>query len=371
MADVDTSRTWLQGSRSVLSARYDVLVLDLDGTVYRGSDAVPGSPAIIASLRSRGIHPVFVTNNAARTPAQVVAHLASVGVASVDEEIVTSAQAAATELATMLDRRARVLVVGGDGLRAALREVGLAPIDVADDAAAVVQGWSPDLAWPLLAEGAVALATGVPWVVTNSDLTLPTERGAAPGNGAFVALLGSVTGREPDRVAGKPGPALLLQAAGRFPGFAPLAVGDRLDTDVRGAVAAGMDCLLVLTGVTTVEDLLGAPPDARPTYLSYDLSGLDHKHSAPSPVDGPGRSPRWACGSARATVTEDGALDLTMPGTTVREALDGLRALCAVAWTAADRGIEWTVSDELVERVRPRRPSAAEAGGSASDGSAG
>src|SRR4029079_18205700 len=134
---------------------------------------------------------------------------------------------------------------------------------------------------------------GAPWVVTNTDLTLPTERGPAPGNGAFVALLAAVTGREPDRVADKPEPALRRQAAARFPGAAPLAVGDRLDTDVRGAVAAGMDCLLVLTGVATVRDLLEAAPDTRPTYVSYDLTGLDHRHPAPSSMSGDRAAGSW------------------------------------------------------------------------------
>jgi HAD superfamily hydrolase (TIGR01450 family) len=320
--------------------------------VYRGSSAVPGAPAVIASLRSRGIHPVFVTNNASRTPAQVASHLATLGVASVAEEVVTSAQAAAGELASMLERGTRVLVVGGDGLREALREVGLQPVD-SGEASAVVQGWSPDLAWPLLAEGAAALEAGAPWVVTNTDLTLPTERGPAPGNGAFVALLAAVTGREPDRVAGKPEPALLLQAAARFPGVAPLAVGDRLDTDVRGAVAAGMDCLLVLTGVTGVRELLGAPPDSRPTYLSYDLTGLDHRHPAPISIGGGTDPGGWACGSSRATVQDDGSITLVLPGGKIRESLDGLRALCAAAWRASDDGIEWSVADDVVERVRP------------------
>jgi glycerol-1-phosphatase len=353
MAETPTPRRWLRASTGVLSARYDVLVLDLDGTVYRGTAAVPGAPAVIASLRSRGIHPVFVTNNASRTPAQVAAHLASLGVASVGEEVVTSAQAAAAELATMLDPRARVLVVGGDGLRQALREVGLEPVEEAEDCASVVQGWSPDLSWSLLAEGAFALESGVPWVVTNTDLTLPTDRGPAPGNGSFVALLGSVTGREPDRVAGKPGPALLLQAAARFPGVTPLAVGDRLDTDVRGAVAAGMDSLLVLTGVTGARDLLGAPGDSRPTYVSYDLTGLDHRHPGPTRTGGDGATRGWACGSSKAAVQDDGALTLAMPGTSTREALDGLRAVCAAAWTAADDGIAWSVTDEVLDRVRP------------------
>jgi hypothetical protein len=218
----------------------------------------------------------------------------------------------------------------------------------------------------LLAEGAVALEAGLPWVVTNTDLTLPTERGPAPGNGAFMGLLAAVTGRQPDRVAGKPEPALLKQAAARFPGVAPLAVGDRLDTDVRGAVAGGMDCLLVLTGVSGVRDLLGAPADSRPTYVSYDLTGLDQRHPAPTPIAADGARGGWACGSSRATVADDGAITLALPGSSTREALDALRALCAATWTAADDGIEWSVADDVLERVQPPEPVEAGSQGSAS-----
>ena len=354
MADAPTSRPWLRASPSVLSARYDVLVLDLDGTVYRGASAVPGAPGVIASLRSRGIHPVFVTNNASRTPSQVAAHLATIGVASVDEEVVTSAQAAAAELATMLEPNTAVLVVGGDGLREALRERGLDPVDAADGCRRGGPGMvsRPGVAVARRRRGCAE--SGVPWVVTNTDLTLPTERGPAPGNGAFVGLLAAVSGRTPDRVAGKPGPALLLQAAARFPGVAPLAVGDRLDTDVRGAVAAGMDCLLVLSGVASVRDLLEAAPDSRPTYVSYDLTGLDHRHPAPTSTAGDRAAGSWACGSSRATVQDGGTITLALPGSSPREALDALRALCAAAWTAADQGVRWSLADDVLARVQPR-----------------
>ena len=346
MSEADPGRRWLLGSRKALGEAYDVLLLDLDGTVYRGRQLVPGAAGVIAALRGGGNHPVFVTNNAARTPQQVAAHLVSLGVACAAEEVATSAQAAAAELTTIVPRGARVLVVGGDGLRQALQQVGLDPVDTAEDVAAVVQGWAPDLAWPLLAEGAFALAAGMPWVVANTDLTLPTERGTAPGNGSFVALLSSVTGRQPDRVAGKPAPPLLRQAAARFPGVSPLVVGDRLDTDVSGATAVALPSLLVLSGVTGVAELLSASADRRPTFLSYDLSGLIRRHEPAVAVEG-----GWRCGSARASVTADGALEVSVAESAAQADLDVVRAACAAAWAAADAGRGWTLDDELRERL--------------------
>ena len=221
----------------------------------------------------------FVTNNAARTPAQVARVLDQMGIDAGPEDVVTSAQAAAAIVRTMVPTGSLVLVVGGRGIQEALESEGLKPVaTVDDDPVAVVQGWTPELDWRMLAEGAYALARGLPWIATNTDLTVPTGRGIAPGNGSFVALLGRVVGRSPDVVAGKPGVALLEQTARRYRATRPLVVGDRLDTDVAGAHAAGMDSLLVLTGVTSAEDLLAAGPDLRPTYVGSDLGALLTAH---------------------------------------------------------------------------------------------
>ena len=264
----------LEGTTEPLQSTYDALLLDLDGTLHRGPDPVPGAAEAITGARAAGRRLSFVTNNASRTPNQVVLHLLGVGVAAEEREVLTSAQAGARALARLVPAGSPVLVVGGDGLSAAVVAEGLRPVGSAtDQPVGVVQGWFPGLSWPVLAEGAYALATGIPWVATNVDLTLPTARGVAPGNGSFVGLLAAVSGRSPDVVAGKPGPLMLLEAAGAD-GRRALVVGDRLDTDIAGAVAAGLDSLLVLTGVTDVTALLRAAPDQRPTYVSRDLTGL-------------------------------------------------------------------------------------------------
>ena len=152
--------------------------------------------------------------------------------------------------------------------------MGLRPVADGGRPDVVVQGWFPDLGWRLLAEGAFALQHGAFWVATNLDLTLPTSRGVAPGNGSFVHALSLASGRKPDLVAGKPEPAILVEAAAASRLTHPLVIGDRLDTDIQGANAAGLDSLLVLTGVTDAYALLAADVGQRPTYVSAGLDAL-------------------------------------------------------------------------------------------------
>src|SRR6185436_19331771 len=151
---------------------------------------------------------------------------------------------------------------------------------LADNPAAVVQGYGPDVGWRILAEAALSVRAGAIWVATNTDRTLPSPRGPLPGNGSLVAVLRTALDREPDLVVGKPEPALFTTAAASSGARRPLVVGDRLDTDIEGAVGAGMDSLLVLTGVSGPAELLAAPPERRPTYVSADLSGLFGEASA-------------------------------------------------------------------------------------------
>src|SRR5205807_176651 len=168
-----------------------------------------------------------------------------------------------------------VLVVGAQSLESEVAAVGLKPVREADaEPVAVVQGYGPDVGWPELAEACVAVRRGAWWIATNADRTLPSPRGPLPGNGALVAALATALGREPDEVVGKPAPALFQRAAQRAGARRPLVVGDRLDTDIDGARRAGMDSMLVLTGVSTRADLDAAPPDRRPTYVAPDLSAL-------------------------------------------------------------------------------------------------
>lgn len=327
----DRSRvvTSLHTSRHPLWRNYDVAMLDLDGVVYRGETVIAQAPQRLRRLRARGLRLAFVTNNAARTPAVVAAQLQRLGVPAQDTDVVTSAQAAARVAAGLAPTRGRVLVVGGDGLRQALAEHGLTAIaSAAERPDVVAQGFAPELGWALLAEGAYAVAAGVPWVATNLDQTIPTSSGIAPGNGTLVAAITAATGRRPV-VAGKPEPALFDETLLRVGGTRPLVVGDRLDTDIAGANRAGADSLLVLTGVTDLDRLSAACPAERPTFVAVDLSGLESLHT---PVDVDGASA--TCGPWRVSAVS-GAAEISRsaaPSGGAQEATDLMRAAVTIAW---------------------------------------
>jgi glycerol-1-phosphatase len=319
---------------SALLDHHDVLLVDLDGTLYKGADAVPGAVEAVRNAAERGVRTAFVTNNASRRPSDVAAQLVELGFPAVVEDVVTSAQAGAAMLAEQLPPGAPVLVVGTEALAAEVTGVSLTVTTRAEEAAAVVQGHSPDTGWRLLAEATVALRAGAVWVACNLDPTLPTERGPLPGNGSMVAVLRIASGREP-QVAGKPAPALVNASVKRLGATRPLMVGDRLDTDIEGGRVAGMPSLLVLTGVSDAAELLAAPPRRRPDYVAADLGGL-----ARHPVDlAPGPRPGWSVrgGAGAWTLAAEGGAD----------PVDALRALCGAHWadgggqvivTAADGG---------------------------------
>jgi len=240
----------LSESSKPLCLAYDLAMLDLDGVVYIGTRAVPGAAAHLARARAEGMHVAFVTNNAARPPETVAGHLTRLGVPAAVEDVVTSAQAAARLLTTVVRPGARVLLLGGPGLEVALRERGFEPVTrLADDPEAVVTGYGPDLLWRQIMQGAVRIKDGLPWVAANADLTIPTDFGVGPGHGVLVRMLRDFTGVQP-LIAGKPERPLLDETVTRVGGERPLMVGDRLDTDILGAHHAGVDSLLVLTGVT-------------------------------------------------------------------------------------------------------------------------
>ena len=308
-----------------LASAYDVALLDLDGVVYIGASAVAGAAASLAKAKAAGMRVAFVTNNASRTPSAIAAQLAGLGVPAGASDVVTSAQAGARLLAERLPPAAAVLVVGGMGLRVAVRERGFRPVSVASDRpAAVIQGYAPDIGYPLLAEGALAVQAGALFVVTNADKTLPSARGRQPGNGALSQVIATATGQEP-LVAGKPEPPLHAESVARTGARRPLVVGDRLDTDIEGAVRVGADSMLVLTGVTHPVDAVLAPPHQRPSYLARDLSGLLIPHP---PVTQAGAG--LACGGWQARWQGAGRVVLSGGG----DPMDGLRALSAATWSA-------------------------------------
>ncbi|MFD7020753.1 HAD-IIA family hydrolase [Streptomyces sp. NPDC059928] len=327
-----TGRTMPRGSAEALNEAYDTALLDLDGVVYAGGAAIAHAVEALGVARDGGMHLAYVTNNALRTPDAVAAHLTELGVPAEAGDVITSAQAVARLVSDQLPQGSRVLLIGGEGLRVALVERGLVPVDSADDdPAAVVQGYGgPDITWGRFAEASYAVARGVPWFASNTDLTIPSGRGIAPGNGAAVEVVRIATGAEP-QVAGKPLPPMHRETVLRTGAKKPLVVGDRLDTDIEGAFNGGVDSLLVLTGVTDGAQLLAARPEHRPTFVDADLRGLLTGQPEVAGNDG-----LFECGGWAASVrTESGEFVLEGDG----NAMDGLRALCAAAWSHAGDGV--------------------------------
>lgn len=314
---------------------YDAVLLDLDGTVVRGAGAVPGAPEVVNELRQGGILVQFITNNAARGPAEVAGHLTAMGVRTAPEEVLTSGQAAVAVLAGQLPAGTVVLVVGTDALVAAVRAAGLRPVTQASECpGAVLQGHSPDTGWARLAEACLAIRAGAVWVACNVDLTLPTERGLLPGNGAMVAALRAATDREP-AVAGKPARPLFDTAVNRIGARRALVVGDRLDTDIAGACAAGLDSLLVLSGVADAAAVLAAPPGQRPVHLGADLRVFRGSLEQTRIRARPG----WRAVSDGSTV----ALHCQ---DTAGDPLDAVRTLCAAWWAEGAGPVQVRACDD-------------------------
>ncbi|EYR63319.1 HAD family hydrolase [Actinotalea ferrariae CF5-4] len=311
-----------------LAEAYDLALVDLDGVAYKGHDPIPHAADGLTDARRRGMRLVFVTNNASREPESVADQLTGLGIATSPDEVMTAAQAAAALLRHHVEPGARVLVVGGAGLLTAVTAAGFEVVACADDEpVAVVQGFAPTIGWRELAEAAYAIERGALHVASNLDLSLPTERGFAPGNGSLVGAVVAATGVTP-LSAGKPQPDMYRLAVERSGASNPLVIGDRLDTDLGGAVAAGYPGLHVLTGVSSARDAVLAPATERPSFLAADLRGLLEPHDAPHEEQG-----WWALRGAAARVV-DGRLELDERS----RGVDAARVACAAVWRATDGG---------------------------------
>ncbi|MBM2623771.1 HAD-IIA family hydrolase [Actinoplanes sp. LDG1-06] len=306
-----------------LAGGYDLVVFDLDGVVILIDHAIDGAPEAIGALHERGTAVAYATNNASRRSAEVAALLTGIGVPAQPAEVLTSAGASAAVLGEKLPAGSPVLVVGADALRDEVVDAGLTPVSTLEDKpVAVVQGYGPEVGWRLLAEAVLSVRAGAMWVATNTDKTLPSPRGPLPGNGSLVAVLRTALDREPDLVVGKPEPGLFTTAASQSHAERPLVVGDRLDTDIQGAVTAGMDSLLVLTGVSGPADLLAAGPERRPSFVAADLSGLFRPAAdATVPLDAD-EAGGWRVTRDDDTATLDGEGDPVV----------ALRLLCRATW---------------------------------------
>jgi len=269
-----------------------LLLVDLDGVVYRGAEPVPGVAAVLAARAKGGDEVVYVTNNSMHYRGDYVTRLAGMGAPVSADTVVSSSRATAAYLREHDPEIRRVLAIGASGLDRELREAGydvvmasaaatrmsqegLDGMAAAGEPDAVVVGLDPNLTYLRLAAAADCVRAGAHFIATNRDPVYPTERGLRPGAGSIVAAVEATTGVVPVSI-GKPERYLLEAAAhavGREPNEAVM-IGDMLATDVAAAKGVGARSVLMLTGVTTRAQLEAAPPDAHPTEVAADAAGL-------------------------------------------------------------------------------------------------
>ena len=277
LADIDAPADYERLKASILHPPSSILqsithlIIDMDGVLWRGDQPMPGLQEFFTSLREHGVRFILATNNASRLPEQYAAKLARFGVQVPPECVLTSAQAAATYLATITPSGTRVYAIGEEGIRQALEQQGFVLTE--EGAAYVIVGWDRQLTWDKLATAALLIHAGAGFIGTNPDVNYPTERGPVPGNGAQLAALEATTGTRPI-VIGKPQPWMYQEAMRRM-GARPettAALGDRLDTDVTGGVRAGLTTILVLSGISTEADLATSP--VKPDLVCTDIGDM-------------------------------------------------------------------------------------------------
>jgi glycerol-1-phosphatase len=267
----------------LLADTYEAFILDLDGVLFRGDEPIAAAAPTVDALRAAGKRLVFLTNNSARTPEQVATKLARLGIDASPDEVVTSAEATAELLAGESEKDARTAyVIGQDGVRTALASAGFELVDGdVDRSDFVIVGWDGDVTYEALRRATVLVRGGARLVATNADASYPAPGGEQwPGAGAILAAVETASGTRAT-VVGKPHRPLFDTAVARVGSPNALMVGDRLETDVAGAVAAGLDAALVLSGVSRAADLLDQP--ALPVAVLPDIGGLLGQEARPAP----------------------------------------------------------------------------------------
>ena len=306
----------------------DAILSDLDGVVYRGPDPIDGAVESLNRAETEGVEVAYVTNNASRSVETVAAHLQRLGLRTDSEHVVSSAQAAAQLAVQRLGAGASVQICGSAALADCARAEGLNVVAPGKGARAVLQGFNPQLSWGDLAEAAYALADPeVLWIASNTDLTIPQDRGIAPGNGTLVGAVATATGRDP-LVAGKPNAPIFTTIIERLGVSAPVVLGDRLDTDILGASCAGLPSIAVMTGVQT--EVLNAPTDQRPAYVLSTLQELFEDYEVPQVTEQAEGAFVARLGEAVEARAEGESITVCAP----RESRLGWRAAMAAWWAA-------------------------------------
>lgn len=316
-----TSRVW---------GLFDSILSDLDGVVYEGKNAIEPAPRVLTRLAELGIPVGYVTNNSSRKASTISEQLAGFGIHAEPDDIIGSGQTGVELLAKLIPSGSRVMVVGGEGLRDWVQRAGFELVNSSDERpAAVIQGFAPDVSWRDLAEASFAIQAGAKWVATNSDWTLPQEKGLAPGNGTLVSAVHTAVGQLPV-IAGKPEVPIFETAVRHFElkygASKPLFIGDRIDTDITGANKAGLPSVLVLTGVSTRKEVLGMRPEGRPRYIIGALDELLSDYAYPVETKRGYRS-----GSALVELHKNKVVVVEGDAKSV----DALRAACAVVYTSS------------------------------------
>ncbi|MFD1708647.1 TIGR01457 family HAD-type hydrolase [Siminovitchia sediminis] len=247
--------------------QYDGYLIDLDGTMYKGTECIPEAVDFVRSLKEKGIPYLFVTNNSSKTPKQVAAYLNQFGIPADSSHVFTTAVATAEYLHGR-QPQASIYVIGEEGLCSALEEKGFSFVEEHPDA--VVIGIDRRVTYEKLATACLAVRDGALFISTNSDIAMPTERGLMPGNGAITSVISVSTQTQPISI-GKPHSIIMEQAlkAIGLPKERTLMVGDNYDTDILAGIHTGIDTLLVHTGMTTKEML--QTKKQQPTYAVHSL----------------------------------------------------------------------------------------------------
>ena len=243
--------------------KYKGYLIDLDGTMYKGSERIEAASDFVKNLRDNGIPYLFVTNNSSRTPAQVAEKLVSFDIPAEEKMVFTTSQATANFIYEQ-KKDASVYVIGEEGIQTAIEEKGFSVAGVEADF--VVVGIDREITYEKLAVACLAVRNGATFISTNGDIAIPTERGLLPGNGSLTSVISVSTQTKPIFI-GKP-ESIIMEQALKVLGTAKeetLMVGDYYDTDILAGMNAGMDTLLVHTGVTTKELLTGY--DRQPTFV--------------------------------------------------------------------------------------------------------
>lgn len=233
--------------------RYSGFLIDLDGTMYKGTEKIDAAVGFVNELKERNVPYLFLTNNSTKHPRDVAEHLKSMGVECTENDVFTTSMATAKYIKDTMEN-GKVYMIGEEGLRFALEDSGLQIVE--EDADLVVMGLDRDITYEKLAKAALEIRKGATFIATNGDVALPTERGFLPGAGSLVSVLSVSTGVQP-KFIGKPEPIIVEQALEVLgtPKDETVMVGDNYNTDILAGINAGIDSLLVYTGVTTKEEL--------------------------------------------------------------------------------------------------------------------